>query len=293
MLRPLAFTLIVTFLAPATAAAQFGNLTKKAKEKAAAEAAKAAGIKPAESSGKPKFDNTILELTPPVVNQAIAGLKVRANTKDANGRSSAELRRRADELYKEAEELNRDRSDERFEYNNKAGNARSCRDDHMREAKDKAMQAAQQKMMSGQNLNMTFMNEFGRLSGEMGQAVAAGDTAKARQLDAELYKLLGYDIKAEKAKAEAACGMPKMPAWMARADSVGEESTKLYNQARALEEKSNAEAVKASGMTSEQFMMAIERLTAYLQTPHGQYLFTQTEDQAIKTRLAEIKPLVG
>ena len=291
MLRPLAYALIVSFLAPATAAAQFGNITKKAKEKAAAEAAKAVGAKPA--AGTPKFDNTILELTPKVVNQAIAGLKVRANTKDAQGRSSAELRRRADELYKEAEELNRDRSDERSEWSNKEGNAKACRDDHLQESKDKAMQGVQQKMMAGGNMNMSFMTEYGRISGEMGQAIAAGDTAKARKLEAELYKHLGLDLKGDSAKAAAACGIPKKPQWMARADSVNDESNRLYNEARALEEKSNTEAVKASGLTSEQFMMAIERLTAYMQTSHGQYLFSQTEDQAIKARQAEIKPLVG
>lgn len=295
MLRPLAFTLIVSLVAPATAAAQFGNLTKKAKEKAAAEAAKAAGITPAATSGKPKFDNTILELTPKVVNQAIAGLKVRASTKDAKGRSSAELRRQADALYKEAEELNRDRSDERFQYNNKRGEAQQCHDEYMRSAKDKAMQEAQQKMMAGGNLNMTFMTEFGRLSGELSQAYGAADTAKAQKLEADLYKMLGYDIKAVKAKADAACHIPAMPAWMARADSVSAESNKLYGEARALEEKSNAAAVEASGLTSEQLMMAIERLTAYAQSPsaRGMYVYSPDEENAIKARLAEIKPLVG
>ena len=293
MLRPLAYALIVSFLAPATAAAQFGNITKKAKEKAAAEAAKAVGAKPAETSGALKFDNTMLELTTPVVNQLIAGLKVRANSRDAQGRSSADLRRQAGAMYTEAENLNRDRSDERFQYNNKAGEAKSCRDEYLQSAKDKAMQAAQNKMMAGGNLNMTFMTELGRVQGEMSQAINDGDTTKYKKLEADMYKMLGYDIKAETAKADAMCKMPQMPAWMARADSLNEASNRLYNQAREMEEKSNAAAIKASGLTAEQFAMGVERVTAYCAGGGGLWRFSTNEEAALKAATAQLKPLVG
>jgi hypothetical protein len=85
--------LIASLALPAAAAGQFGNIIKKGKDKAAKEAAKAVCVEPAQpASGTLKFDNTILELTTPVVNQVIAGLKVRAAGKDAQGRNSAELR---------------------------------------------------------------------------------------------------------------------------------------------------------------------------------------------------------
>lgn len=292
MLRPLTLTLIACLTLPAAAAGQFGSLTKKAKEKAAAEAAKAAGVKPAE--GTLKFDNTMLELTPPVVNQVIAGLKVRANTKDPQGRNSAQVRQRANELFEEAHKLNLGREAERSDYDNKAGNARECRSEYLRNSKDQAMQGAQQKMMSpGGNLNMTFMTEYGRIAGEMTQAYNSGDTVKARKLEAEMYKMLGYDPKADSVKANAKCNMPPMPAWMAKADSVSAESTRMYNLARDLEEKSNTDAIKASGLTAEQFVMGVERATAYVAGGGGLWKFSKNEDAALKAASAQLKPLVG
>jgi hypothetical protein len=299
MLRPLTLTLIACLTIPAGAAAQFGNLTKKAKEKAAAEAAKAVGAKPAE--GTLKFDNTMLELTPPVVNQLLAGLKVRANTKDAQGRNSAQLRQRADELAEEARQLDQSHGNERAEFNNKLGAAQNCVSEVMNGFNAKHQENMQRRFMgmTGANLagdqsaNAKFMQEFQRISMGIAEAAAASDTAKANKLQVEYNKLMGIDAKADSAKARAQCNVPPAPPWMARADAAYEESNRLYNQARELEAKSNQDAVKASGLTAEQFVMGVERVTAYCAGGGGLWRFSKNEEAALKAASAQLKPLVG
>ncbi len=301
MLRPLTLILIACLALPAAASAQFGNILKKGKDKAAKEAAKAVGVQPAQPSGELKFDDTMLELTTPVVNQVIAGLKVRANTKDAQGRNSAQVRQKANELYEEANKLNLNRDAERSAYYEKKSAADNCVSEHLSVVKQQQSDALQAKIMgmTGANLqgmnspNAKFMQELNAAQVEMAAAAQANDTAGMRKAQAKLNKALGIDPKADSAKANAKCNVPPPPPWMARADSLNAESTRLYNQARDLEEKSNTEAIKASGLTAEQFVMGVERVTAYVAGGGSLWKFSKNEDAALKAASGQLKPLVG
>jgi len=300
MLRYVTLCLVVGLALPATSAAQFGSLTKKAKEKAAAEAAKAAGVKPAET-GTLKFDNTMLELTPSVVNQVIAGLKVRANTKDPQGRNSAQVRQQANDLYEEANKLTLNRDAERNAYNEKKMASDNCVSEFHSVLKQQQSDALQKKIMgmTGANLegmqsaNAKFMQELNAAQVELAAAHSAGDTARVRKALANYNKALGIDPKADSAKANAKCNVPPPPPWMARADSLSAESTRMYNLARDLEEKSNSDAIKASGLTAEQFTMGVERATAYVAGGGGLWKFSKNEEAALKAANAQLKPLVG
>lgn len=300
MLRATTLLVALSFTLALPASAQFGSLGRKAKEKAQ----QAISGQPA--AGTPKFDNTILELNERVMNQVLAGLRVRANTKDASGRNAGQLRTRAGEMDEERNRLNQDRENDRFEFNNKLGEANNCMQDVLNNLGQQHANALQRKIMgmTGANLqgqqsaDYKFMQEYTRLGQEQAAAMAAGDTLKFKKLQAEYNKLLGVDPKADSAKARAQCNPPAPPPWMARADMLADSSVKLYAVARDLEQKSNEAAIRASGLTAEQFMMAVERLDGYMGSSYGgarndQYVYTAVERKAMEAHRAELQSIGG
>ena len=298
-MRAAALSVVASVVLVTTAAAQFPNPLRKAKEKA-----QQAVTGQNQSSQPLKFDDVLLELTPQVINKAIAGLRARANAKGPDGRNVVELRRRANELWEESKKLNEGRDAEREAYTNKNGAALNCMSEVLQGMKNDQYQALQRRFMgmTGANLqgdqsaNAKFMQEYTRLSMAMSEAAAAGDTAKANKLQAEFNKLVGVDAKADTAKAKAQCNFSPAPPWMQRAEIASDSSTVLYNLARDLERAVSDTAVRVSGLTAEQFAMAAERLTAYVELAGGSrglYRFTAAEEIAIKARIVDIKPLVS
>ena len=300
MPRSVSLTLAAALcLALATSAqAQIPNPLRRAKEKAA----QALSGQPA--SQPLKFDNVMLELNPQVVERVIAGLQARAKYRSPDGRTSAEMRRRAQELTDEAAKLNQDRGDERSEFVNKVGAAENCRSEVLSGIRQKQNDDLQRRFMgmTGANLqgdqsaNAKFMQEYQRIAMEVGAAAAAQDTARARKAQAEYNKLMGIDSKADTAKANVQCNVPVPPAWMARADAADAESSRLYNEARELERVSSDTAVRVSGLGAEQFAMAVERVTAYVTVAAGArgiWKFSAIEEGALSARLAVLRPLVG
>ena len=299
-MRAAAFSAVASIVLATTAAAQIPNPLRKAKERAA----QAVSGQPAASNKPLAFDNVMLELTPRVINQVIVGLKVRAGTKGPDGRNVSDLRRRANELADESRQLNENRSNDRFEYNNKLGAAENCVSEVLSGINGEHMQAMQRRFMgmTGANLqgdhsaNAKFMQEYQRVSMAIAEASAANDTAKMNKLQAEYNKLMGINPKADSAKARAQCNVPPPPAWMARADAVQDSSNALFNQARDLERMTSDTVVRVTGLSAEQFAMAAERLTAYASgavANSSMWKFTAAEEIAIKARLVELKPLVG
>jgi len=279
----------------APAQAQIPNPLRKAKEKAGQAIT---GQRPA-ASGPIKFDNVMVELTPQVLDRVVLGLRARASIKGSGGRSGAALRRRSQELHEESEALLRDRGDERSEFTNKLREAQNCRNEVLEGIENQHSQDMQRRFMSmtGANLqgdrsaNARFMQEFQRISMERSAAAAAGDTARSSKAQAEYNKLMGIDPKADSAKANAQCRLPTPPPWLARADAASEESNQLYGEARDVEVAGNAAGVQASGMTAEQFAMALERIIDFL--ANGALKTSSTEQQALSARRAVLQPLVS
>lgn len=298
-MRAALLSVVVSIVISTTAAAQFPNPLRRAKEKA-----KQAVTGQNENNKPIQFDDVMLELTPQVINKAIAGLRVRANAKGPDGRNVVDMRRRANELWEERKKLNENRDAEREAYNNKNGAALNCMGEVLQGIKNDQYQAMQRRFMgmTGANLqgdqsaNAKFMQEYQRLSMGIAEAYAANDTAKANKLQAEHNKLMGIDPKADSAKAKAQCNFSPAPPWMQRAEIANDSSTVLYNAARDLERAVSDTAVRVSGLTAEQFAMANERLTAYVELASGArglYRFTAAEEIAIKARIVDLKPLVS
>lgn len=292
----LAAAAVICLALAATAQAQIPNPLRRAKEKAGQALT---GQRPAQG-GVIKFDDVMLELSPPVLDRVVLGLRARANHKGSGGRSAAALRRRSQELHEESEALLRDRGDERSEFTNTLGEAQSCRNEVLSGLENQHSQDMQRRFMSmtGANLqgdrsaNARFMQEFQRIGMEMSAAGAAGDTARSSKAQAEYNKLMGIDPKADTAKANAQCRLPTPPPWLARADAASEESNQLYGEARDVEVAGNAAGTQASGMTAEQFAMALERIIAYLEA-NATMKFSATEQQALSARRGFLQPLVS
>jgi hypothetical protein len=296
MLRAGSLAVFISLSLAASAQAQIPNPLRKAKEKAAQAVT---GQKPAQA-GPLKFDNVMVELTPQVVDRVILGLRARAAHKGSQGRSAVALRRRAQELYEESENLNRDRGNDRFEFNNKLGEAQNCMGEILSGLKQEHSDALQRRFMSmtGANLqgmqspNAKFMQEYQTISMEMAAAAAAGDTARGRKAEMAYNKLVGVDPKADSAKARAQCNVPPPPPWMARADAASAESNQLYNEAREVEAAGNADGAKASGMTAEQFAMALERIIGFL-AADGSLKYSPVEQQALGAQRAQLQGLLS
>lgn len=296
MIRAGLLALLVSLSLAAPAQAQFPNPLRKAKEKATQAVT---GQKPAQG-GPLKFDNVMVELTPQVLDRVILGLRARAARKGSEGRSAAALRRRAQELHEESENLNRDRGNDRFEFNNQLGTANNCMSEVLSGLKQEHSDALQRRLigMTGANLqgmqsaNAKFMQEYQAIAMEMGAAAAAGDTARGRKAEAAYNKLVGVDPKADSAKARAQCNVPPPPPWMARADAASEESNRLYNEARDVEAAGNADGAKASGMTAEQFAMALERIIGFL-AADGTLKYSSAEQQALAAQRPQLQGLLS
>jgi hypothetical protein len=250
----------------------------------------------------PKFDNTILELTPQVVARVIKGLEARSTSRGARGLTAGELRRRSSAAGDEAATLNNQHSDDRAQWVDANNNAESCLSDELGKLDEQHSQAMQQRMMAMTGANTAektkFMQDYAAASQEAQQAMAANDTAAMRRARDKFNKLLGVDAHADTANARAKCRVPAVPAWMRRADSLAALSDTLLVQARAAEDSARVVAAGAAGMTQEQFRIAAERAEGFVRLQDAGnvgsgYVYTPLEEQALRARLPELKKYFG
>ncbi len=304
MSRPSIFAAL-TALAIFTSAAQaqLPSIRRKAKDAAR----QVTGQPEQPTRPPPKFDNTTLELNPQVVARLLKGLEARSTTRGARGLTAGELRRRSSAAGDEAANINNQHSDDRAQWVDANGNAESCVSDELSKMEQQHMQAMQQRMMGMTGVatadNVKFMQDWGAASQEAQQAMATNDTAAMRRAREKLNTLMGIDPRADSTKARATCRVPPVPGWMRRADSLSAVSDTLLVQARAAEDSARVAAAGAAGMTADQFAMAAERAEGFVAmqnagnvgsgTVGSGYVFTQTEEEALRARLAELKKYFG
>jgi hypothetical protein len=237
----------------------------------------------------------VLELNPALVTRMIAGLKARAAVKTADGRSAPEIRQRIRANEAEVAKLTANRDEDRQRYNDERNRAVSCRDEYMTGLKAKQQETIQRLIMTNGQSNMQLVMQLSQYSADIAQAQAAGDTAAARKATAAYYKALGMDPVADSIQADKSCNVPPPPPWMARADSLTNATSKLYEEVRNVEVEASAAAVKVTGLSAEQYAMALERVTAYVELAggaRGLWKFSTIEEQALAAKIAELKVLV-
>ena len=294
MLRPSLLIALTAFALDASIVqAQLPNVRRKVRD---AGRQAVTGQEAQQRRPPPKFDNTILELNPQVVARLIKGLELRSTARGAGGLTIGELRRRASAAGDEAAQLYNDNSDDRVRWMDTNRTAETCMSDELDKMKEQRSQAMQQRMMSG--ANPADAMRFLEVSQEMQQAAAANDSAALQRAQDKMNKLLGFDPRADSAKARATCHVPPMPAWMRRADSLAARSDTLYRQARVAEDSAADAAARVAEMTPVQFAMAAERAEGFVVIQRSGfvgsgYVYTPIEEQALSARLADLRRHFG
>ena len=255
------------------ASAQLGGLVKKARDKVVENQVEKQVDKRtgnASSPGAPpKFDDVTVELTSErlagVIRGLTAGRAVLDGTSGSPGRATLVTRR--DESANKSASLSSDNAKLLDAYTEKRDASERCRDDAMRASRDKRSAAADQRNKELQAKAMSdpaYREKVIALTQKMGEAQARGDTVALKKIMAE-FGLTADDAKPDTIAADRACGpLPSKPAVLVQIEQLDAQVRTLSDQIRQLEEKSAATEIKDSGLNERQFLMARERIEAYL-----------------------------
>lgn len=284
-----ALVLLVVVAAVPPARAGFGDLVKKAKDKAATTVVKRAAGGPATGGGNGvEFTDELLELEGERLEKVIAGLE--AGDAVLAGRAGLVARRQkldaeADDIVARqgaALDAARTRRDE-IEY---------CRQEFLSERAAARQEELDRSVLTDPALRERFME----LGLRVAEAMAEGDTAEAAKAQGELAALSG-PTRADSLAARQKCGpLPPIHPAQAKVDSLRGLVAGIDRQLRANDEKSIAAQVEASGLTARQFAMARERLVLWLEAvrakrePNG---FGAAELAALAERRARLEPLLA
>lgn len=286
--------------------AQIGGLVKRATKKAADQQAekqldKQSNAVVASTPGAaPNFDNVTLELTNDRISQIIRGLAAgRVVLDGANGSPGrTALVTRRDDAARKSAELSQANSKVFDAYYQKRDASQRCRNDAIAASRDKKQAAAEQRQKEFQQKAMSdpaFRDKAMAAAQKMALAQQKGDTAEMKRIMAELGGVAD-DPKADSLAADKTCGpAPAKPAAMAQVEQLDAQANSLTDEIRKLEQKSADTEVRESGLTERQFLMARERVEAYLSAlkyksePRG---FSANELQALGDRRADLEKVM-
>lgn len=262
--RPVPIALLLAALAVSVAVAPparagFGDLVKKAKDKAAQTVAgKATGTSPSSAAraAAPEFTDELIELTEPRVVQVLKGL-------DAGNKvlaSRAPLVKKRDQLQNEAGSLVNQYGKAMDAAREKHDEAERCWDEALSEKKSERDEQMQKRMMSDPAMREKVMG----LGLEMAQAQAAGDTATMSRIQREMAAMSG-PTKEDSLAAKQKCGpVPPLHPMEPKVQGLQKDAAAVDEQIRANDQKSVQAQTEASGLTAEQFAMARERILMWL-----------------------------
>lgn len=151
------------------------------------------------------------------------------------------------------------------------------------------MQKMQEKVMSLAN-NPTAMQKYAEASQAASAAAMKGDTAAMAKASAELFKVLGLDLKADTVAATAACGgAPKRPAAVAEVEQLEKQADSLTIRLRRAENAAEGDAARAAGVTPSRFAEMRERLLTFAGSSAP---FKGADAALLASRRAEITALM-
>ena len=286
------------------ASAQFGGLVKKARDKVVENQVEKQIDKRTGTASNPgaapKFDDVTVELTSERLAGVIRGLTAgRALLDGVNGSPSrATLVTRRDEAAQKSGTLSSGNEKLIEAYREKYSQNERCRNDAMRASSDKRHAAVEQRnneLRAKALSDPAFREKAVALAQKMGEAQARGDTVAFRKLAAEMGLTMD-DPKPDTLAADKACGRePAKPAVLAQIEQLDAQAQKLTEDIRLLEEKSAATEIKESGLDERQFLMARERVEAYLSAmkyksqPRG---FSPAELEALGAQRATLEKVM-
>ena len=288
----------LTLTTPATASAQFGGLVKKAVKKAAGEAAVDAATDKARSKIAPATNasaNAALggELTADTLDMLLKGLAA----------TSAKLEE-VEALSKQRDDLNAKLQDNRTanyavveRYDEQESKIGACISDYLEgvnKNRENELRAKMMTMMSTPNGQQGYVGEYQKLMQEMAAAQGRGDTAAVNKAMATFYKkLLGVDVHADSVAAQKPCGtLPKKPAAIAEQAALESQLDGANSRIRGAEARASTAGEEASGLPSERFVQARERLTTWLNADKAgkaNAYFSDRENRLLASRKSDIQ----
>jgi hypothetical protein len=164
-----------------------------------------------------------------------------------------------------------------------------------REKRQKATDARNKELSARAMNDPAYRQKIMELTPKLAAAQQKGDTVELKRLMAQMG-VTEDDTKADTAAADAKCGKePAKPAALVEMDKLDAQAEKLADDIRTMEETAASTEQKESGLTERQFMMARERIEAYLSAvkykakPGG---FSPTELDALGSRRADLEKVM-
>ena len=282
-----AFVLASLAAVSAPAAAQFGSILNKVKEKAVE---KATG---AEDQASPRLQGT--ELTDEQINKLFKGLALVASKLEARDK----LAEREQKLSTEASSLLEKHRVEIAANENGRGAWWDCFGNQwakLQKLRDGEMQSRMMKAMSNPATAQKVAQLQMVAQQDMQKAMAAGDTGAVHRATRKMQQLqmemLGIDLKKDSATARAPCGAePPRLAVAIEIDTLTARSTKLGEEMRDLERTAQAQGAMAAGMNGTDFALSREKVGAFASSGNGGRLLTREELERLRGRKAEIEKL--
>ncbi len=305
----LATAVATALAAPVPAHAQFGKLLKKAKEKVAgANDSTAAGGGSGVASpgvlrpGSPKFDASVIELKPSVIEDMLRGMVAEARVTQASVARQKQIEADLAALDRETDQLDAQHpSSERDAWQETNSRIDQCISDELQKRQEQSDGEMQARLMSDPATRQKMMDLSQRVSAELQR----GDTVAANKTMAEVQALTYPSLKADSAAAMKKCGTPTpKPAWMVREEQLRERRNQLGDELRKTGSaaRDTALAVVARGaggggaqLTAVQYSMALERMIAWAAaTAPGakrgtKMNFSATELDALKAKESEVR----
>ena len=288
---------VAAILLPLNAAtAQLGGLVKKARDKAIEQQVeKRVGASSASNAdAAPKFDENTVELTSDRVAGMLRGLQAGRAVLDTR----TPLNERREAAYKKREPLWDSNQKAYDAYLKKRDETQRCRNDAMEVSRDKRQKVtdARNKELSAKAMSdPAFRQKIMELTPKLTAAQQKGDTVELRKLMAQMG-VVEDDAKPDTIAADAKCGKEvAKPAFLVQTDSLDGLANKLTDEIRKIEEKAATTEQKESGLNERQFMMARERIEAYLSAmkyngkPRG---FSANELDALGARRADLEKVM-
>jgi hypothetical protein len=305
----LAAAVATALAAPVPAHAQFGKLLKKAKEKVTggSDSTAAGGGSGVASQGmlhpgSPKFDESVIELTPSVIDNMLRGMAAEARVTQASVARQKKIEADLAALDNEIDQLDAQHpSSERDAWQETNRMVDECISDELQKRQEQSDGEMQARLMS----DPATREKMRKLSERMSVEMERGDTVAVNKTMAEVQALTYPSLKADSAAAMKKCGTPApKPAWMAREEQLRERREQLGEELRktGTAGRDTALVVVARGgggggthLTAVQYSMALERMIAWAAaTAPGakggtKMNFSANELDALKAKESEVR----
>jgi hypothetical protein len=282
---------MIALLAVAPAArAGIGDLMKKAQDKVAKEAQKkTVDEKPCPP---PEFDAVVVELTNDRIKRILA-------TFEAAGAAGAGRPALVDKLNKLNEDYSKldDKHGEAIrELQRKRGDVETCYHDGYQDATDRRMKQYADRALTDPAL----LAKYSELA-KGNQAAMKGDTAMQKKILEGMYEEV-RPTKEDSAQVRKSCGpVPPKSGPEQQREALDVQIRTVQDSIAVVDERVAKAQAKQSGLDPSQWMMALERLTAYSgakkrsSSKGGTAIcgYTKTEVEAIEANLPQINARLG